>query len=89
MSAKQWLEDALEKKISDDDAKIIAKVNRGMQRAAECLQNIDNIVISVNDPIVLLRVKLMNAPEDGNQRAELFEKLLELNATDASVKHEA
>ena len=45
-------------------------------------ENIDNIVISVNDPIVLLRVKLMNAPEDDSQRAELFEKLLELNATD-------
>ncbi len=45
-------------------------------------ESIDNIVVTVNDPIVVLRVKLMDAPTDGAQRAALFEKLLELNATD-------
>ena len=45
-------------------------------------ESIDNIVVTVNDPIVVLRVKLKDAPTDASQRAALFEKLLELNATD-------
>jgi hypothetical protein len=44
-------------------------------------ENIDNIVVRLNDPVVLFRVKLMDVPE-GHSREELFETLLRLNATD-------
>lgn len=40
---------------------------------------IDNIVLIHNDPVITFRVKLMEAPKDG--RLELFQRLLELNAT--------
>jgi hypothetical protein len=40
---------------------------------------IDNIVLIHNDPVVTFRVKLMEAPQKG--RLELFQRLLELNAT--------
>jgi hypothetical protein len=42
---------------------------------------IDNIVVRLNDPVVLFRVKLMDLPE-GKDPRELFETLLRLNATD-------
>jgi len=45
-------------------------------------ENIDNIVVSVIDDIVVMRVKLMDAPGGTDQRAGLFQKLLELNATE-------
>jgi Putative bacterial sensory transduction regulator len=44
--------------------------------------NIDNIVVSFNGPIVVFRVKVMDAPANKEKRAELCEKLLQLNATD-------
>jgi hypothetical protein len=43
---------------------------------------IENIVVSFTGPIVVFRVKVMDAPADKDQRAKLCEKLLELNATD-------
>jgi hypothetical protein len=43
---------------------------------------IENIVVSFADPIVVFRVKVMDAPSDRDKRARLCEKLLELNATD-------
>lgn len=42
---------------------------------------IDNLVISLNDPIVLFHVRLMEIPE-GTDRLRLFETLLRLNAED-------
>ena len=57
-------------------------VETGLWSIHDERESIDNIVVTVNDPIVVLRVKLMNAPKEMTQRAALFEKLLELNATD-------
>lgn len=41
--------------------------------------NIDNIVIKYEDPIIIFRVKLMNVPQ--TKKEEFFETLLRLNAT--------
>lgn len=43
---------------------------------------LDNIVVTWSPPIVVFRVKLMDAPTDAGKRAELFEALLRLNASD-------
>lgn len=42
------------------------------------LENIDNIVIHYDDPLVIFRVKLMEIPS--SKKEEFFEKLLRLNA---------
>lgn len=42
---------------------------------------IDNIIVSLNDPVVLFHVKLMDIPE-GADRLALYEQLLTLNSTD-------
>ena len=43
---------------------------------------LDNIVLTWSPPIIVFRVKLMNAPNDEAKRAALFEELLRLNASD-------
>jgi hypothetical protein len=43
---------------------------------------LDNIILTWSPPILVFRVKLMNAPSDLGQRAALFEELLRLNASD-------
>lgn len=40
------------------------------------------VVVSHSAPLLLLRMKVMDLPEDGIANAELFRALLELNATD-------
>ena len=40
------------------------------------------VVVSHSAPFLLLRMKVMDLPEDGIANAELFRALLELNATD-------
>lgn len=42
---------------------------------------IDNIVVSLNDPVVFFQVKLMDIPKDCDRLA-LYETLLTLNTTD-------
>jgi hypothetical protein len=44
-------------------------------------EQIDNIVVSLNEPVVYFRVKLMDIPE-GCNRESLYETLLTLNTTD-------
>jgi hypothetical protein len=44
------------------------------------LTHIDNIIVRLEEPIVLFRVKIMLVPK--NNREEFFKKLLELNAND-------
>ena len=41
-----------------------------------------SIVVSYSPPLVVMRSALRPAPDDGDERLALFEKLLELNATD-------
>jgi hypothetical protein len=43
---------------------------------------LDNIILTWSPPIVVFRVKLMDAPADTEKRAALFEELLRLNACD-------
>jgi hypothetical protein len=43
-------------------------------------QGLEGIVIMYNDPLVIFRVQVMDAPRD--RRLELFTLLLELNASD-------
>lgn len=45
------------------------------------VEHVDNIVVTLAQPIVLFRVKLMDLPTDPAQQAALYKKLLELNAT--------
>ena len=40
----------------------------------------EGVAVALNEPLVVLRVEVMEAPEKG--RLELFTKLLELNASD-------
>ena len=42
---------------------------------------VDNIVVTLNDPVVLFHVKLMEIPQDCDRQA-LFKELLTLNTTD-------
>ena len=44
--------------------------------------HIDNVVIQFAPPVVVFRVKLMETPEDASKRSALYERLLQLNATD-------
>jgi hypothetical protein len=44
--------------------------------------HLDNIVIQLSPPVIVFRVKLMAPPRDLAQRAQLYERLLQLNATD-------
>jgi hypothetical protein len=42
--------------------------------------DITGVAVALNEPLVVLRMEIMNAPE--KNRLELFTKLLELNASD-------
>lgn len=44
--------------------------------------HLDNVVIQFAPPVVVFRVKLMDTPDDLDQRARLYERLLQLNAAD-------
>lgn len=41
---------------------------------------LENVIVMIDDPIVIIQVKVMDVPK--KNRAELFEELLHLNATD-------
>ena len=41
-----------------------------------------SMVVSLQPPVAILRIRVMESPRDGKQRAGLFQRLLELNATD-------
>ena len=53
----------------------------GMWVVNDDVDKVDNIVVTLADPIVLFRVKLMKLPADPATRSALYAKLLELNAT--------
>ena len=44
--------------------------------------NLDNIVVYFDPPLITFRVKLMNVPKSDENRSKLFEHLLRLNATE-------
>jgi hypothetical protein len=57
------------------------EVEEGLWLIHDEEDQVDNIVLHHNDPVLTFRVKLMNAPDGDEGRLELFTKLLELNAT--------
>ncbi len=54
------------------------EIGENMWTLKDELENIDNIVVHYDDPIVIFRVKLMEIPE--TKREEFFEVLLRFNA---------
>ena len=41
-----------------------------------------SMVVSLQPPVAILRIRVMQTPKDAKRRTELFERLLQLNATD-------
>lgn len=58
------------------------EVSKGMWVIHDQNDAIDNIVVSFSEPLVIFRVKIMEAPENQQKRAALCEELLRLNATE-------
>jgi hypothetical protein len=54
------------------DSWIVRDADKGM----------DNLLVMLADPLVIMRINVMGAPREG--REKLFEELLKLNATDMS-----
>ncbi len=57
-------------------------VSDGMWRVESTGNNVDNIIISYEEPILLMRVNLMKVPESNKE--SFYERLLKLNATEIS-----
>jgi hypothetical protein len=56
-------------------------IGEGMWIIHDDVDHVENIVVTWSPPIVVFRVKLMEAPRDAASRAGLFERLLQLNAS--------
>lgn len=56
-------------------------VGDGIWVVHDDIEHVDNIVITLAQPVVLFRVKLMELPKDAALVANLCKRLLELNAT--------
>lgn len=57
-------------------------IGEGMWVVDDDIDHIDNLVLTWSPPILLFRVKLMAAPTNPAARANAFETLLRLNATE-------
>jgi hypothetical protein len=55
-------------------------VGEGLWRVESPDNNVDNIIISYEDPILLMRVKLTEIPD--TNREAFYQRLLQLNATE-------
>ncbi len=64
----------------DDCGFPFEQVSDGIWRVESPDNNVDNIIMSYEDPILLLRVNLMKVPEA--KREIFYERLLRLNATE-------
>ena len=64
----------------DDCGFPFEQVSDGVWKVESTDNNVDNIIMSYEDPILLLRVNLMKVPEAG--REAFYERLLTLNATE-------
>ncbi len=56
-------------------------IEEGLWIVHDDLDHVDNIVVQHAPPLVVFRVKLMEAPEDREAAASLYELLLQLNAS--------
>ncbi len=54
-------------------------IGEGMWVVHDDIENIDNIVVSLEEPLVIFRIKLMNVPSSNKEK--FYEKLLQLNAS--------
>jgi len=74
--------DQIESFLIDSDLPF-EEVQEGFWLIHDTVDHIDNIVLYHSPPVVTFRVKLMEVPDtdDENVRLELFQRLLELNAT--------
>lgn len=64
-----------------DDCKFaFENVGEGLWRVESSDNNVDNIIVSYQSPILLLRVNLMQVPK--SDREKFYERLLQLNATE-------
>ncbi len=57
-------------------------IDEGMWVIHDEFDSVDNIVVTLSDPVVLFRVKLMELPKAAEVQHALFRKLLELNASE-------
>ena len=64
----------------DDCGFPFEQVSDGVWKVESTDNNVDNIIMSYEDPILLLRVNLMKVP--GAEREAFYERLLKLNATE-------
>jgi hypothetical protein len=64
----------------DDCGFPFEKVDEGMWRVESPDNNVDNVILSYADPILVFRINLMNAPRQN--REAFYERLLQLNATE-------
>ena len=64
----------------DDCGFPFESVSDGVWRVESPDNNVDNIIMSYEDPILLLRVNLMKVPD--SNRESFYERLLQLNATE-------
>ncbi len=64
----------------DDCGFPFEQVSDGVWKVESTENNVDNIIMSYEDPILLIRVNLMTVP--GVDRERFYERLLKLNATE-------
>ena len=64
----------------DDSGYPFEKVDENLWRVESPDNNVDNIILSYADPIIVFRINLMKVPE--TNRGTFYEWLLKLNATE-------
>ncbi len=70
----------------DDVESFLFRIEEGIEEVEPGMWVLDadsgNVVVSYSPPLLILRSKVMELPEDGERCAKLYRKLLELNAGD-------
>jgi hypothetical protein len=64
----------------DDSGYPFEKVDDSLWRVESPDNNVDNIILSYAEPIIMFRINLMKVPK--NNREAFYERLLQLNATE-------
>ena len=64
----------------DDSGFSFEKVDDALWRVESPENNVDNIILSYAEPIIVFRIKLMQVPESNKEA--FYERLLKLNATE-------
>ncbi len=64
----------------DDSGFSFEKVDDGLWRVESPDNNVDNIILSYAEPIIMFRINLMKVP--GKNREAFYERLLKLNASE-------